>query len=72
MKRIAHLLAFAATILPLPALAWGFEGHQVVADIARDELTPAVRAKVDALLASVKGGDKPGHRNASVVLAGAE
>ncbi|WP_375383369.1 S1/P1 nuclease [uncultured Sphingomonas sp.] len=52
MKRITHLLAVAATILPLPAFAWGFEGHQVVADIARGELAPAVRAKVDALLAS--------------------
>ena len=38
--------------LPVPALAWGFEGHQIIANIARTRLTPAVRAKVDALLAT--------------------
>ena len=44
------LLAVAA--LPAPALAWGFEGHQIIADIARARLTPKARAKVDALLAT--------------------
>ena len=38
--------------LSAPALAWGFEGHEVVALIARAQLTPAVRAKVDAILAT--------------------
>ena len=52
MKRLALLLAAASVVLPSPALAWGYEGHEVVADIARAELTPAVRAKVDAMLAS--------------------
>ena len=52
MKRLAVLLAATPAILPFPALAWGYEGHEIVADIARAELTPAVRAKVDALLAS--------------------
>jgi hypothetical protein len=52
MKLFAILLAAAAALLPPPAFAWGFGGHEVVADIARAELTPAVRAKVDALLAS--------------------
>ena len=46
---IAAALALSA---PAPALAWGYEGHEVIADIARDLLTPAVRAKVDALLAT--------------------
>lgn len=43
------LLVLAA---PAPALAWGYEGHKVVAAIARGYLTPAVQAKVDALLAA--------------------
>ena len=56
MNRTAHLLAavsaLAAAIAPTAASAWGFEGHEVVADIARAELTPAVRVRVDALLAA--------------------
>ena len=44
------VLALAA--LPVPALAWGFEGHEIIADIARLRLIPAVRAKVDARLAA--------------------
>jgi hypothetical protein len=35
-----------------PAVAWGYEGHRVIAAIARPYLTPAVRDKVDALLAA--------------------
>ncbi len=41
----------ACGIAPDPAFAWGPEGHEVVALIARDDLTPATRAKVDAILA---------------------
>lgn len=52
MKRFAVLLAAASVALPPPAFAWGFEGHEIIAYIARAELTPAVRVKVDALLAS--------------------
>lgn len=44
------LLAGAA--LPAPARAWGFEGHEIIAAIARARLTPAVRARVDAILAT--------------------
>lgn len=49
-RRLAAASALMATLVPTGALAWGFEGHQIVADIARAELTPAVRAKVDAIL----------------------
>lgn len=42
-------LAWAA---PQPARAWGAEGHAVVALIAREFLTPSVRARVDHLLAT--------------------
>ena len=33
------------------ALAWGREGHQVVADLAERELSPAASAQVRRLLA---------------------
>ncbi|WP_267389781.1 S1/P1 nuclease [Sphingomonas sp. GC_Shp_3] len=52
MKHLVSVFVASATLLPQSALAWGFEGHQVVADIARAELTPDVRGKVDALLAT--------------------
>jgi hypothetical protein len=45
-------LLLASTVLD--ALAWGDEGHEIVATIAYTRLTPAVKKKVDALLA----GDK--------------
>jgi hypothetical protein len=46
------LLAFLLLAAPAPALAWGYEGHKVIAAIARAYLAPAVQAKVDALLAN--------------------
>lgn len=41
----------AALLLAQPALAWGDKGHEIIASIARDRLTPAARAWVDAILA---------------------
>jgi hypothetical protein len=48
------VLAGALTALGAaePAAAWGDFGHAVTADIAYARLTPAARAKVDALLAA--------------------
>jgi hypothetical protein len=46
---IALLLALYA---PAPAYAWGNEGHEAIALIARSYLTPAALARVDAILAS--------------------
>lgn len=37
-------------LLALPCRAWGEQGHRVVGQIAYDNLTPAVRARVDRLL----------------------
>ena len=37
---------------PLPAFAWGDEGHKVIALIAEHYLDPAVRSKVATLLAA--------------------
>jgi hypothetical protein len=50
MLRTAIIACLA--LAPAPALAWGNEGHEIIAAIARDHLTPAARAKVDAILAS--------------------
>jgi hypothetical protein len=53
MKLLACFASAAALALSSsPAFAWGALGHAVVAKIAYDHLTPEVRAKVDALLAS--------------------
>lgn len=52
MKRLGALAAaIATTTLPAPALAWGDEGHEVVALIARTYLAPPVLQRVDQLLA---------------------
>ena len=47
-----HPAMFALVLLatPTPCLAWGAEGHRIVAAIAADELTPAARAQVAELL----------------------
>ena len=48
------LVVIAAMLLSLgisrQTMAWNHTGHRVVATIAYDELTPATRAKLDALL----------------------
>ncbi len=49
------LAVFAAVLsvgLPAAADAWGSEGHEIVAAIARNYLTPPVRGRVDAMLAA--------------------
>ena len=51
MRGLALLCAFLTTAAPSAALAWGREGHAVVAQIARGYLTPKAAAAVDALLA---------------------
>ena len=52
MRRLTALAgALAVVCAPMTAHAWGHEGHEIIADIAYAELTPAVRAKVDAMLA---------------------
>lgn len=53
MKLLACAAAAAALALAAsPAFAWGDLGHEVIAKIAYAHLTPAARAKVDALLAA--------------------
>ena len=48
---LACLLIFAALILPAPALAWGCEGHQVIALLAEKHLTPHALAMAKKILA---------------------
>ena len=55
-ERTTRLLVTGALLLfpmmrPTPALAWGDEGHEIIAMIANALLQPGVRRQVDALLA---------------------
>jgi hypothetical protein len=50
--RLISALLMAGLALPEPALAWGYEGHRIVATIAHGYLRPEVAQKVDALLAA--------------------
>ncbi|HEY0265510.1 MAG TPA: S1/P1 nuclease [Rhizomicrobium sp.] len=50
MPRIALILLLA--FVPVPAWAWGAEGHEIAAAVALAELTPTARAQVAALLGS--------------------
>jgi hypothetical protein len=45
------LLLAAVLAAPLPALAWGPKGHQIVADLAARRLQPEARSEVARLLA---------------------
>ena len=51
-RTIAMFSLVLALVAPATALAWGAEGHRLVADIALHFLTPAARKAVDALLAA--------------------
>src|SRR5215469_6455057 len=48
----AALFSIIVAGSPAPALAWGDEGHEIVALIAQSFLDPPVRKKVTALLAA--------------------
>lgn len=49
------LLVISLSWLPEVALAWGTEGHQVIAKLAEAQLTPKAQVKVQALLALEPG-----------------
>ena len=51
MRIHPYAVALVAILLPQPALAWGDMGHEIIASIARDRLTPSARAWIDAILA---------------------
>jgi S1/P1 Nuclease len=43
-------VALALFLHPLPAVAWGYQGHRMIADIAMDHLTPEARQSLRELL----------------------
>jgi hypothetical protein len=49
-RSFPKLLALIAILVPSHALAWGAEGHEIVAAIALRELTPVARSQVGRLL----------------------
>jgi hypothetical protein len=49
------ILAMLMSLVGANALAWGTQGHQVIANLAYAQLTPAARAGVDRLLALEPG-----------------
>jgi S1/P1 Nuclease len=51
-QSLALAVTLCALSLPTVVLAWGVEGHEIVAAIARGYLTPQVRGKVDQMLAA--------------------
>jgi hypothetical protein len=51
-RGMAAVAAISALSFPGLALAWGYEGHEIVAAIARGYLTPQVRGRVDQMLAA--------------------
>jgi hypothetical protein len=48
IPRLTTLIA--ALLLALPASAWNFSGHCVIAEIAYERLTPQARARVDQMI----------------------
>lgn len=59
----AVALAVVSAALPLPALAWGRQGHRLVAELAWDEMSPAARAEAQKLLAGEPDPTLPGIAN---------
>lgn len=51
-KAVIHASALLAACFAGDALAWGDEGHKIVAQIATRHLTPAARQKAFAMLAA--------------------
>jgi len=51
MSLIRRLTSLAAALLlALPASAWNFTGHLIIAEIAYERLTPQARARVDQMI----------------------
>jgi hypothetical protein len=57
LKQFVLASALGLFSLPCPVLAWGPEGHEIVADIAEYYLTPAAKEKVEDILGSKKLDD---------------
>jgi hypothetical protein len=55
MRRLCPFFLLLLMANPIPALAWGPEGHEVIARIAADNLSPAAHLRISQIL----GGDAP-------------
>jgi hypothetical protein len=55
MRRILPILLLLILPVPAPAWAWGPKGHEIIARIAADNLTPAAHLRLSQIL----GGDAP-------------
>ena len=55
MRTAAAALSVVLALQPCPAMAWGTEGHRVVAVIAENSLEASAKARGDALLATEPG-----------------
>ena len=55
MNRYVAIMTAALFAAPTPCLAWGAEGHRIIAAIAADDLTPAARMQVEQLLGTDAG-----------------
>ena len=51
-RHLITALVLAVGIAPPPCLAWGVEGHRIIAAIAADELTPVAKRQIEQLLGS--------------------
>jgi hypothetical protein len=58
MRITSLLVVLCALLVPASARAWNDTGHRTIATLAYDELTPPVRAKVDAILRAHPRYDK--------------
>ena len=50
LRSILCAIFISALAIPTPVLAWGAIGHEVICEVAFQELTPPARAKVKALI----------------------
>jgi len=50
MTKVMSLALFASIVFALPAAAWFAEGHEIVAIIAADSLTPTARSHLGQIL----------------------
>ena len=63
MIRLHFWLLTIALLLPTPAMAWGKNGHRLIARLAEVQLTPQAQRQVQALLAGEDATDLAGIAN---------
>jgi hypothetical protein len=51
-QRLLAIIAFVASLMPHVALAWGQEGHSIVAELAQRQIAPQTQSRITSLLGS--------------------